>query len=352
MDYYGFSLCESLLGQGDIEGLDHMLQQMELAERAGLDGWFLAEHHSDASYSLTPSPNLLLAAASQRTQQIRIGNMVNVLPYHHPLRAAEEIRLLDALTGGRLEVGLGRGGIAHEQAAFGVDRRDAPSMFSEGVKLLLRFLTEDSVDYDTSWWSGVGATAVPEATQRPHPPLWLSSVSDESVERAARLGINCMTSFSYTQLLHSRMKMYRDCWKRYRPGEPAGKFAVLVPVVVAEREHEAMAVARGPVEQKLRGLVNALAREPGTALPGGATRRARVQEHISELSFSGLIEEQLVIFGSVEQCVEQLERLRATGVDMLTAWLQFKGLDQEFVDRSLQLFGEEVVTRVERAERD
>ncbi len=104
MRYSGFSLCDGAAGYTHIETLSHLLRQVEIADQGGMDGWFFAEHHDNAVYSLTPSPNLLVAAAASRTEQIRLGTMVTVLPYHHPLRAAEEIRLLDALTGGRLEV--------------------------------------------------------------------------------------------------------------------------------------------------------------------------------------------------------------------------------------------------------
>jgi len=108
MRYSGFSLCDGAAGYTHIETLSHLLRQVEIADQGGMDGWFFAEHHDNAVYSLTPSPNLLVAAAASRTEQIRLGTMVTVLPYHHPLRAAEEIRLLDALTGGRLEVGVAR----------------------------------------------------------------------------------------------------------------------------------------------------------------------------------------------------------------------------------------------------
>ena len=122
MKYWGFALSEAVSSHTHQESIEHLLNQVEMADRFGLDGWFFAEHHAKATYSLTTSPNLLAAAASQRTQRLRLGNMVTVLPYHHPFRAAEEIRLLDVLTNGRLEIGLGRGAIRYEQAAWGVDR--------------------------------------------------------------------------------------------------------------------------------------------------------------------------------------------------------------------------------------
>src|SRR5947207_3334504 len=117
-------------------------RQLELAERGGMDGYWFAEHHFDPAFNITPSPNLLIAAAASRTRRIQLGNMCNVLPYHHPLRAAEEIRMLDLLTNGRLQVGLGRGSLFHEQRGWGVPREETAERFEVTWDLMRRFLTE------------------------------------------------------------------------------------------------------------------------------------------------------------------------------------------------------------------
>lgn len=347
MEYWGFSLCPGS-DPGDHSGLIHqLLDRAELAEGAGLDGWFFAEHHMDPSYSLTPSPNLMVAAASQRTRRLRLGNMVTVLPYHHPLRVAEEIRVLDALTEGRLDIGFGRGGFPHEQAAVGVQPSEVEKMFEASLGLVLDFLGDSPVDYKTTWWRGKGAFVVPAATQQPRPPLWLGVISDESLARAARLGLNCNSSFAYPELLEHRLRLYDREWERGQPGRPLGKFGVLVQVVVGETEQDAVRHGKEPMLERLGLLIKGIGGRPGTPSGGAAAGRERIHHHVSGLTFEGLIAESIVVFGSVDQCVEQLERLRTAGVDTITAWVHFDGLDPSFADQSLRLLGEAVVPQLE-----
>ncbi len=348
MKYSGFSICEAATDRPHADTLNHLLYEVELADRGGMDGWFFAEHHSNAQYSLTPSPNLLIAAASSRTERIRLGNMVTVLPYHHPFRVAEEIRMLDALSGGRLEVGLARGGIPHEQVAHGLDSADNEHMLEVGIELLLRFLTEESVDYDNDYWNGTSASAVPEPTQQPHPPMWLGAMSDRTIDMAARFGMSCMTGLAYPKVLQEQMRNYREACESHRGGTAPGRFGLLAYAVVATTEAEAERHGGDAVRQKvnafLRGYGNP---RPGTENSPSARSRRRLFDHISKLSFQDWIDEGLIIFGSVEQCIEQIARIRERGVDMLTFWLHFAGLEFDFADECLRLLCQEVIPRVE-----
>lgn len=110
------------------------LDEAELAERIGIDQMWFLEHHLQPS--ATPSPNLMIAAASQRTQRIRFANMVNILPFRNPLLVAEEAAMLDNLTGGRLDLGLGRGLRPPEFEAFGIDQACSREMFTESFDLI------------------------------------------------------------------------------------------------------------------------------------------------------------------------------------------------------------------------
>jgi alkanesulfonate monooxygenase SsuD/methylene tetrahydromethanopterin reductase-like flavin-dependent oxidoreductase (luciferase family) len=162
MQYYGFSLAGAYPRRPHAQALGDLIDAVEAADRLGFAGWFFAEHHVDPNFSLTPSPNLLIAAASRRTQRLRLGNMVNVLPFHHPLRVAEEIRMLDLLTGGRLEVGFGRGQVRIEQSAFGTER-EARWRCSTPLHRIRRFLLDEQIDYRTRGGASAAA-AIPEAT--------------------------------------------------------------------------------------------------------------------------------------------------------------------------------------------
>ncbi len=341
MEIWGFSLCEGGQLPTHRESITHLLGQVSAADRGGMDGWFFAEHHIDPRHSLTPSPNLLVAAASQVTTRIRLGNMVTVLPFHHPLRVAEEIRLLDALTNGRLEVGVGRGGIPHEQAAWGVDGSEVSAMLTEGMQLLQRLLTEETIDYSTTWWTGRAVTVVPEPTQEPHPPMWIAAVSDESVEWAARLGFNCSASFGYPELLAERLARYGACWERHHPGTEPGRFGALATVIVAETEQEAIRQGKATVLEQYEHFRQLFAKSPAPA-------QRRIAQYLAGVSLDDLIRDGLAVLGSAEQCVEQVTSLQSKGVDVLIAWVQPAGLDRGFAEESLGRLCQAVIPQLEK----
>ena len=121
------------------QAFEELLDQVELTDRFGFhEAWFAEHHHSD--YGMLASPNLIIAALAQRTPHLRMGNLVNVLPLHDPIRLAEECGILDILTGGRLNVGLGRG-VQRDDIKHGLDMDTARARFEEGIEILLRAWT-------------------------------------------------------------------------------------------------------------------------------------------------------------------------------------------------------------------
>src|SRR4051812_35002346 len=132
-------------GQPTTSIYDDRLAEIELTEELGYDEAWLAEHHL-SGYGLLPSPNLILAALSARTERLRLGNMVSVLPFYLPLRLAEEIAMLDHLTHGRLNVGIGSG-VPREFARYGVSFEEAKARFYESVDVLMAALTQERFDH-------------------------------------------------------------------------------------------------------------------------------------------------------------------------------------------------------------
>ena len=171
------------------------LEQIELADRIGFDCVWLVEHHFLEEYSHSSAPDLFLAAASQRTQRIRLGHgIVHALPaINHPARVAERVATLDVLSGGRVEFGTGEGSAAAELDAFGVDPVDKRAMWEEGVRVALRCMTE------TPFTGHVGdhvrmppRNVVPKPLQRPHPPVWVACSRRETIHLAAKHGIGAL----------------------------------------------------------------------------------------------------------------------------------------------------------------
>jgi alkanesulfonate monooxygenase SsuD/methylene tetrahydromethanopterin reductase-like flavin-dependent oxidoreductase (luciferase family) len=347
MEYRGFNLGEDLPGLSAKENYEHTLKMIEMADAAGVDGWFLAEHHCDASFSLVASPNLMLAAAAGRTSRIRLGALVTVLPYHHPLRVAEEIRMLDVLTDGRLEIGFGRGAIRHEQAAYGVDRNTTAELFEDGMKLLLRLLTERDVEFENKWWQGTVREVVPSAVQEPIPPMWITVVSASSIERAVRYAAHAAVSLTPMALARQHVARYEEAWRERHGDTPRGKFSFGVTIAVGETHAEAERFARDPLHTKAENFLKAISDRPKGDDPAYAEHEAGWRDYVDS-SFEGMIDKGLIIYGSVDEAVEQLERINAEcGADSIMFIPQFIGLDPDFARRSLDLFTSEVIPRAD-----
>jgi len=167
------------------------LEEVELAERIGINQIWFFEHRLQPTAPV-PSPNPLIAAASRTTRHIRFGSMVNILPFRHPLLVAEEAAMLDNLTSGRFDMGLGRGLRPPEFEAFGVDQQRSREMFLESFDIIRRDWAEENFIHRGKYWTvRKEAPLPPPMVQRPHPPFLVSAQSEESL-RSAR----CPTTWS------------------------------------------------------------------------------------------------------------------------------------------------------------
>lgn len=349
MEYRGFNVGEQIPGLSTKENYEQTLRLIGIADAAGIDGWFLAEHHCDPSFSLVASPNLMLAVAAERTSQIRLGALVTVLPYHHPVRAAEEIRMLDVLTDGRLEIGFGRGAIRHEQIAYGIDRDTTAELFEDGLQLLMRLLTERDVEFDSKWWHGNVPQIVPEAVQLPHPPMWIVAVSASSIDRAARYGAHGAITLTPMDLARQHVARYEEAWHKYQGDAPRGRFSFGITVAVGENREEAERYAREPLEVKANTFLKQISDRPKGNDPAYAEHEAGWRDYVDS-SFDDMVDKGLVVYGSVDDAVEQLERIIAEcGADAITFVPQFIGLDPEFAARSVELFTTQVIPKADPA---
>jgi len=171
------------------------LEQIELADHLGFDCAWLVEHHFLEEYSHSSAPELFLAAASQRTNRIRLGHgIVQTVPaINHPARVAERIATLDVLSNGRVEFGTGEGSAAAELDAFGVPPDDKRAMWEEGVRVALRCLTESPfTGHAGDYVRLLPRNVVPKPVQRPHPPVWVACSRRDTIHLAAQNGIGAL----------------------------------------------------------------------------------------------------------------------------------------------------------------
>ncbi len=186
------------------------LEVLEFADQAGMDFYFVAEHHFDMGFSECPSPGTFLGAASQRTKRIRLGPLVYVLPLWNPIRVAEEVALLDNLTEGRVECGFGAGIGPFSFAAYNIPWAEKREMTLEALRIIKGIWTHETFSFEGRHFKCKDVDLSIPLVQKPHPPLWMPTRSKDSIEEAASSGI------STVQWVPSGMKAVRKAFDEYR----------------------------------------------------------------------------------------------------------------------------------------
>ena len=256
---------------------DGRIELIRALEDAGFYGYHLSEHHS-TPLSMTPSPSIFLAAAARETKRIRLGTLLYLLPLYHPLRLLEELCMLDHLSGGRLDIGVGRGISPHEFEAFGEDIAKSGEAFEHAFNVLYQGFTRDRIDYACPLYSFKDTPVVIKPLQRPHPPFWYGLRGDSGPVFAARRGMNAVT-LGPDERVANMLKVYRELWSTHATERAQYHSPVRTPLIgamravfVADSDAEAERLARRAHETwfdnlawlwKLRGTVPPIAIAPG-----------------------------------------------------------------------------------------
>ena len=190
------------------------LQLLAAADEAGFFCYHLAEHHA-TPLGMAPSPALFLTAATQRTRRIRLGPLVYLLPLYDPLRLIEEVAMLDQLSGGRLELGVGRGVSPYELRNFGVDPENSRAMFDEALAVLLAGLTRERLSFAGAHYQYRDVPIELHPLQQPYPPLWYPTHTPTSIEYAGRHGFN-FVGLGPAAAVREHTDAYKRAWSAHR----------------------------------------------------------------------------------------------------------------------------------------
>jgi alkanesulfonate monooxygenase SsuD/methylene tetrahydromethanopterin reductase-like flavin-dependent oxidoreductase (luciferase family) len=217
---------------------------VEAYDQIGIRGYHIAEHHF-TPLGMAASPSVFLSAVGQRTRRLRFGPMVFCLPLYHPLRLAEEICMLDQMSGGRFELGVGRGISPLESRGYGENPDYAVSqrVFTETLDILIKAMAGGTFSHEGDHRHVDSVGMILEPFQRPHPPLWMGVHSTENVEFAAAHGMNIVSLQSSTEI-RDKFDRYRAAWRDHHgAARPPGKAGLGLFVVVGETDAAARAVA-------------------------------------------------------------------------------------------------------------
>ena len=217
------------------------LRLAEACDRAGFHAYHLAEHHG-TPIGCAASPGLFLAALAQRTSKLRFGPMVYLLPFYHPLRLIEEICMLDQMSGGRLELGIGRGVSPFETAAYGLDFAQTQAMYHEAFQIVLKGLASDELTFAGKFYRFEKVPMVLQPVQRPHPPLWYGVSIPDSADWPAQNDVNVI-SLAPRQAARPIFDRYLSVRRKLGKTDST-LFGVGRHVVVADTDAQALAIAR------------------------------------------------------------------------------------------------------------
>lgn len=218
------------------------LRLIEAYDRLGFHAYHLAEHHG-TPLGLAPSPGIFLAAVAQRTERLRFGPLVYSLPLYHPIRLIEEICMLDQLSGGRFELGVGRGVSPIEVGFYGVDPNAGPRQFPEALKLIKQGLTADELTFSGEFYDFDRVPMVLRPAQKPHPPLWYGVVTPDGTHWAALEGAHMVTLLP-TDGARAVIERYVSEWAGFgRAEEDLPLRGVMRLVVLAETDRRALTTA-------------------------------------------------------------------------------------------------------------
>lgn len=315
---------------------DERMALLRAAEDAGFHGYHLTEHHA-TPLSLAPSPSIFLAAAARETRRLRLGTLLYLLPLHNPVRLIEELCMLDHLSNGRLDIGVGTGVSPFEFKALGSDYETAREQYEEAFDILYQGLTQDRLDHHGPRHD-IKLTMVMRPLQRPLPPLWYGLRSDYGHALAARYGMNVVTLGGDERIAASIAK-FRDAWqahaeerRRIGTGTHEPLIGGMRAIYVADTDAEARRHAE-PAHQQWFDSLCWLWKENGAFPP------IALSPDFEEATRSGAL-----VAGGPETVRKKLiEQARRCRFNYLVLHLAYGSLGHAREMRSLQLFRDEVM---------
>jgi natural product biosynthesis luciferase-like monooxygenase protein len=335
----------------------NIIEQAVRAEELGFGAVWIAEHHG-STYGMAPSPAVLLSAIAQRTSRIRLASGVSVLPFRHPILTAEEYAMVDVLSGGRLIFGVGRGYQPQEFNQFGVDPATSRERFEESIEIIRGLWANESFSYQGQHYQVDNVSITPRPLQNPV-PVWMAASSKPSFAYAAEHGIQILTQPSFRQSVADLRKNITDAVDAFADhGTPAEQVDIPVNVIVhiAEDAQTARAEAEGPMLwhfDRVRALApggdgKPIAKGYESYRSYGDTRTAA--GGTDAVTIDMLNQARVALIGDPGDAVEYLRAMRADiGLEHITCFMRFGGINHDAVMRSLELWATEVMPEFEGA---
>jgi len=335
----------SLPGRSHAEAFDQSLALVDDAERWGLDVMWLAELHFDPGRSVLSAPLAVAAAIAMRTQRMKIGLGVQVLPLAPPLRLAEEAATVDQLSKGRLIFGVGRSGVARTYEAYGIPYAESKDRFNESLEVIRQAWANERVSHKGRFYQFDEVVVVPKPYQQPMPPIRIAAASTDTFAQIGAMGFPIFIAVRYetAEEIAPWLQTYRDAWKAAgHPGD--GEVHLRVPAYIAATEQQAHDEPR----ESLLHFYSAQAKLLGDSVKrlnlGPEDRRSKVVARLNAMTYADALAGTILV-GTPEHVTEKLTALKQQlGLSGVMLELNCGGLiPHECVHESLRLLCQDVM---------
>jgi natural product biosynthesis luciferase-like monooxygenase protein len=318
-------------------------EHLVAAEGLGFDSIWVNEHHFHQYGGMMPALPTMLAALSQKTQRVRLGTSVVVLPLHNPLQVAEQLAMVDLLSAGRLDFGVGRGFVAHDYEVLGVAYADAQDRLLESLDVIRKAWSEHPFSYHGAYFDFSDVDVWPRPEQRPHPPIWFAcSNTPAHFAWVGSQGYNLLT-IGYTKpitALAELTRVYRDAFAASHGSSDNAVIATHYHTVVAEDRAEARRIAEDALREHVR-----LNRESRSLAKFDSSPTAE------PISVERLVDEGRLIAGDPDDCARTLRQVsEMTGATETHCLFQFGNIPFTTANRSMSLFATHVIPQLQPAE--
>jgi len=341
----GFGAYEVATSEVTADVYDRHIQEAQLAEELGYESYYIIEHQN--SFGSITAPNVYLCAVARHTTRLRIGTMIYQLPFHHPMRLAEEIATLDHLSRGRVEFGAGIGVAEHEFIRWNVPFYERRAMSAEALEIIVKAWTEESVTYQGKYWQFDEALPVPKPFQKPYPPIWVGAHSPDSLIYAAQNNYHVSQNIDVDSTVAEKFEMYRSVWRESGHSGPMPRTFLMRAVHVAETDEIARTEAEQPLLMSRRVNRERLHRTrigyKGNEDNPTTRELNRVFQGMST-SYDFWMDNGLALVGSPETVLRKLkDQHQRIGYDVFCANHRFGPMPAAQSLKSLKLFGQEVI---------
>ena len=372
----------------DHRKIEETIEQCILADEMGWDAVWLVEHHFLTNFSLSPCPEVIFGALSRLTKRIRLGFGVVVLPYHHPVRVAERVAMVDHMSNGRVEFGTGRSA-AYEQTGMGIDPRETRAMWDEALTMIPKIWESDMFEWEGKFWKVPPRQVLPKPYQQPHPPIWVAALQPATYELAAQKGIGVMAqAMSAPKSLEPHIRRYKEAIKS---AQPVGKFVTNKWLSAGmgfcgEDDREARELCLRslktfyapdkPYLQDQRDVYSRLLEQWGGVPDHLRQNFSRYVKELQEdktseveevLDLSGgeavahqvwndldadtLVERGVLVAGDPESCIRAARLHEETGVDQLQFLMATESIGHDQMMKSIEMFGKYVIPEFKKTEK-